>query len=231
MPPFCCSVFSFCWHSEHVGRRQRVFFFFFIGHMPLHNDLWMQALCRLILLSTHYVARPSVAIWLVVGGGDASCLTPALNHLSFRLLSQPSHSSFLSPPAPTPQLLPPIPVSSLLWLKASLRWCKSTKGLVTVGSECLRCPPKASKWTRPRNICALKIRSFSSLRIYIFAKGSTIQLVMFWREFRATELQNPTKTPGDASRFRLTTAISKTTSTVERCKVERTKGSKRQMSC
>ncbi len=36
---------------------------FFIGHMPLHNDLWMQALCSLILLSTHYVAQPSVAIW------------------------------------------------------------------------------------------------------------------------------------------------------------------------
>lgn len=35
---------------------------FFIGHMPLHNDLWMQALCRLILLSMHYVDQPSMAI-------------------------------------------------------------------------------------------------------------------------------------------------------------------------
>lgn len=36
---------------------------FFIGHMPLHNDLWTQALCSLILLSMHYVARPSVTLW------------------------------------------------------------------------------------------------------------------------------------------------------------------------
>lgn len=42
---------------------------FFIGHMPLHNDLWMQALCSLILLSMHYVARPSVTLW---GRRDAS---------------------------------------------------------------------------------------------------------------------------------------------------------------
>lgn len=43
---------------------------FFIGHMPLHNDLWTQALCSLILLSMHYVARPSVTLW---GSRDASC--------------------------------------------------------------------------------------------------------------------------------------------------------------
>lgn len=48
---------------------------FFIGHMPLHNDLWMQALCRLILLSMHYVARPSVTIW---GRRDASSFSLAL---------------------------------------------------------------------------------------------------------------------------------------------------------
>lgn len=35
---------------------------FFIGHMPLHNDLWMQGLCRLILLSMHYLDQPSMAI-------------------------------------------------------------------------------------------------------------------------------------------------------------------------
>lgn len=53
----CCSVF-FCWHRKHGGNTQ----WFFIGHMPLQNDLWMQAFCRLILLSTHYVAQPSMAI-------------------------------------------------------------------------------------------------------------------------------------------------------------------------
>lgn len=35
----------------------------------------MQALCRLILLSMHYVAQPSVAIW---GRGDATSVYAAL---------------------------------------------------------------------------------------------------------------------------------------------------------
>lgn len=48
----------FCWHSE-----QREQAAFFIGHMPLLNDLWTQGLFWLILLSTHYVAQPSMAIW------------------------------------------------------------------------------------------------------------------------------------------------------------------------
>lgn len=57
IPLLCCSVF-FCWHSE-----QREQAAFFIGHMPLLNDLWTQGLFWLILLSTHYVAQPSMAIW------------------------------------------------------------------------------------------------------------------------------------------------------------------------
>lgn len=67
-------LFFFCWHSEHGRSRQRGFF---IGHMPLHNDLWMRALCRLILLSTHYVAQPSVAIW---GREEASPPPHSLSH-------------------------------------------------------------------------------------------------------------------------------------------------------
>lgn len=82
-------LFFFCWHSEHGGSRQR----FFIGHMPLHNDLWMQALCRLILLSTHYVAQPTVTIW---GREEASPSHSFFNHLSSLLLSCPScHSLYI----------------------------------------------------------------------------------------------------------------------------------------
>ncbi len=84
---------------------------FFIGHMPLHNDLWMQALCRLILLSTHYVAQPSVAIW---GREEASPLTPPY-HLSSLLLCRPSCHSLYILFLLNFSLFPSLP----LWLKAS----------------------------------------------------------------------------------------------------------------
>lgn len=82
---FVVLLFFFCWHSEHSRRRQRLLLFF-IGHMPLHDDLWMQPFCRRILLSMHYVAQPSVAIW---GSEEASPLTHSL--ISSLLLSHPSY--------------------------------------------------------------------------------------------------------------------------------------------
>lgn len=65
------------------------FFLFFIGRMPFHYDLWMQTLCRLILLSMHYVAQPSMAIW----GREESPPTPATHTVSKAL--SPSVDSFL----------------------------------------------------------------------------------------------------------------------------------------
>lgn len=62
--------------------------------MPLRNDLW--ALCRLILLSTHYVARPSVAgrWWGGKGVGGHPVSLCLLGVRPLRPLAQPSlHSS------------------------------------------------------------------------------------------------------------------------------------------
>lgn len=84
---FLLFCFFFCWHSEHGGNRQH----FFIGHMPLHNDLWMRALCRLILLSMHYVAQPS----MVMGGGGAPLLHTHM--LSIHPLTDAAVHSIFSP--------------------------------------------------------------------------------------------------------------------------------------
>lgn len=110
---FCCSVFFLL--TQWTCREQAAFF---IGHMPLHNDLWMLALCRLILLSMHYVAQPSVAIW-----GEKGSIPPHFHssHLCYLLLSHPPcHSPF-------PSQLFPLSPSLPLWLKAFQRWCKATK--------------------------------------------------------------------------------------------------------
>lgn len=56
------AVLLFCFFSADTVNMEGTRSGFFIGHMPLHNDLWMQAFCRLILLSVHYVAQPSMAI-------------------------------------------------------------------------------------------------------------------------------------------------------------------------
>lgn len=98
IPLFCCSVFFLL--TQRTWREQAAVFF--IGHMPLHNDLWMQALCRLILLSTHYVAQPSVAIW---GREEASPPRSLSYHLSSLMLSRPSYHS-LSVRTFSSQLLP-----------------------------------------------------------------------------------------------------------------------------
>lgn len=84
IPLFCCSVFS-----ADTVMETGSFFLFFIGRMPFHYDLWMQTLCRLILLSMHYVAQPSMAIW----GREESPPTPATHTVSKAL--SPSVDSFL----------------------------------------------------------------------------------------------------------------------------------------
>lgn len=122
MPLFCCSVFSFCWHSEHVGRRQRVsFFFFYRSHA---TSQWSMDAGPLQTYTVEHALCGSAKRGHLVGGGrgDASCLTPALNHLSSRLLSQPSRSSFLSHIPPTlpfnfSPLFPSLPYSDWKPLK------------------------------------------------------------------------------------------------------------------
>jgi len=86
VPAVLLSCCFFSADTVNIAGGDGVFFFFFIGHMPLHNDLWMQPFCRRILLSMHYVAQPSVAIW---GSEEASPLTHSL--ISSLLLSHPSY--------------------------------------------------------------------------------------------------------------------------------------------
>lgn len=49
--------------ADTVNMSMKEQFFFCIGHMPFHNDLWTRTRPRLIVLSMHYVLQSSVAVW------------------------------------------------------------------------------------------------------------------------------------------------------------------------